>query len=158
MSWAKSIKRVGLRLLTQSNLFYSWNGNGYKTILQKMYDVQAINYRCDRFYFDSHDDDIQDCAEDISRSFSVGFKDCELMQSTGLRDKNGVEIFEGDIIQAYRNLIGQIIFDDRGKFFGLKISDVETHGFSMNYLEGQKIEVLGNIYENPELIEAKNDD
>ncbi len=119
--------------------------------LQKMYDVQAINYRCDRFYFDSHDDDIQDCAEDISRSFSVGFKDCELMQSTGLRDKNGVEIFAGDIVVLSRG-----------------VGVVETkigHAPQVTYKNGNdllrfvfdNLSVIGNIYANPELLEAQNE-
>ena len=137
--------------------------------LQKMYDVQAINYRCDRFYFDSHDDDIQDCAEDISRSFSVGFKDCELMQSTGLRDKNGVEIFEGDVLKVCDDdgAHNELVFRD-GQALVMNITyqdgDISTVKWALDCYYGFDDDeneypiVIGNIYENPELIEAKNDD
>lgn len=121
--------------------------------LQKMYDVQAINYRCDRFYFDSHDDDIQDCAEDISRSFSVGFKDCELMQSTGLRDKNGVEIFEGDVV-AYNGIRDFRLCIQRA-FGGTYIAVNGKTTELLKYIN-EGFVIIGNIYENPELLEQQN--
>lgn len=74
-----------------------------------------------------------------------------LMQSTGLKDKNGKLIYEGDILN-YSCLAGYSdIYTctfNNGSFLigGLLISN--TH---------LKSEVIGNIYENPELLEANND-
>lgn len=80
----------------------------------------------------------------------------ELMQSTGLKDKNGVEIFEGDIVKNIRNGISRKVYWDtycasfhlskRGK----QESNVDYWSLSnpkWNY------EVIGNIYENPEVLE-----
>jgi uncharacterized phage protein (TIGR01671 family) len=72
----------------------------------------------------------------------------ELMQFTGLKDKNGKEIYEGDIVQR-----GIITFS-RGKFVG------QYYGSNGNLYEEweddlyqeNNIEVIGNIYENPELL------
>jgi uncharacterized phage protein (TIGR01671 family) len=75
-----------------------------------------------------------------------------LMQYTGLKDKNGKEIYEGDICKTYGHddgfLIDQVIFEDGSFLFTnpLKLS-VELRGFKKDY-----IEVIGNIHENPELI------
>ena len=74
------------------------------------------------------------------------FEDCIIDEYTGLKDKNGKEIYENDIIQHYDKK-SVIVYD---KFYGFIISDCESIGdanFSI-------IEVIGNIYENPELLEA----
>ena len=68
----------------------------------------------------------------------------KLMQYTGLKDKNGVEIYEGDICNRY-HLKGVVVYHN-GMF-------ILQDGFNeplMNELYG--IEVIGNIYENPELL------
>jgi uncharacterized phage protein (TIGR01671 family) len=72
-----------------------------------------------------------------------------VMQFTGLLDKNGVEIYEGDIIRLehWGPSIYKIDFD-RGAFYIAK-SDREEVG-DIKYAE--KCEVIGNIYENPELL------
>src|SRR6185312_10962387 len=92
------------------------------------------------------------------REFEDGYSlfdyEYELIQYTGLKDKNGVEIYEGDIIQA----------DDSGTFLGDKfykgfhrywkkqvVEDIRNCFFK-NYTSN--IEVIGNIYENPELLEV----
>ena len=82
-----------------------------------------------------------------------------IMQSTGLKDKNGKEIFEGDIItngidivdiKRHQTLGFYTIVDGRESFFGDSIS---IEGFEEDVEEFTQItEILGNIYENPELL------
>jgi len=76
-------------------------------------------------------------------------QDTELMQYTGLKDKNGVEIYEGDILRDYDNeLIGVVSFQD-GAFI------VSWENEFCNTFEWSSESVIGNIYENPELLEQK---
>ena len=78
---------------------------------------------------------------------SAKFRDVILMQSTGLKDKNGVEIFEGDVFQGPHDF-GPSGFHDRRAVVNF---DVEK-GYQWEYWLIDKIEVIGNIYENPELL------
>ncbi|WP_173214387.1 MULTISPECIES: YopX family protein [unclassified Streptococcus] len=91
-----------------------------------------------------------------------------LMQSTGLKDKNGVEIFEGDVVSRNSGMpsvvkFGKWIYEED---FGYKIKNIGFHLNSscdddewfqaMDYEDIRKnYEVIGNIYENPELLEDK---
>lgn len=82
-----------------------------------------------------------------------------LMQSTGLFDKKGVEIFEGDIIR-YGTNVAEIkrhptlgfytVVDGRERFFGdeMSIDDFEEVAEEVS----KTFEIIGNIYENPELL------
>lgn len=89
-------------------------------------------------------------------------KDVILMQSTGLVDKNGKEIFEGDIItngidivdiKRHQTLGFYTIIDGRESFFGNSIS---IEGFEEDVEEFTQItEIIGNVYENPELLEVE---
>ena len=81
---------------------------------------------------------------------SVEFDEIELMQSTGLVDKNGQEIFEGDIVKC-NGLLGTIeSFKAMWVCSFVKYNNYQKLGFFV-----QEIEVVGNVYENPELLEAE---
>lgn len=73
-----------------------------------------------------------------------------LMQSTGISDKNNLEIFEGDIVSYFRKSNSVIEWKDGG-FIIKRILDGEYELIQSRIAE---IEVLGNIYENPELLEV----
>lgn len=84
--------------------------------------------------------------------------DVVLMQSTGLKNKNGAEIYEGDIVKAVAFLkwIGIIKYDNEKAAFMLDgVNDTHTRD---NYVYMSQFdddfEILGNIYENPELMEV----
>lgn len=91
--------------------------------------------------------------EDIDCYEHSDFKDIELMQYTGLYDKKGKEIYEGDIVKLRANHgIGVIKYSDEwGAFIVEYIKLRPLAVLGMNYYK-EDIEVLGNIYENPELL------
>ena len=81
------------------------------------------------------------------------------MQFTGLLDKNGVEIYEGDIIKYVTQYYGNRLERQRVVEW---IDDMQDDSFgeplSMGYrFYGGDIEVIGNIYENPDLLTNKGE-
>ena len=75
-----------------------------------------------------------------------------VMQYTGLKDKNGKEIYEGDIVHLENHKRNHKIIYTLGSFVGK-----QTKGKFQGYLDGMffyRTEVIGNIYENKELLEG----
>jgi hypothetical protein len=80
-----------------------------------------------------------------------------LMQYTGLKDKNGRDVYEGDIVRTVydgKEFVGIVVFDESE--LGFKATNgKENYGTDFQYLTCcEEVEVIGNVYENSELMEA----
>ena len=73
-------------------------------------------------------------------------------QFTGLTDKNGKKIFEGDICKGAWGTIFQVVYDDW--YLGFRAIVKSGLSVSIDYFGLDRIEVLGNIHDNPELLEV----
>lgn len=79
-----------------------------------------------------------------------------LGQYTGLTDKNGTKIFEGDIIQNTANGNFGIVrwYDEHAAFVIQGINDNKTYWLFDN--DFSKVRIVGNIFDTPELLEVRN--
>ena len=81
--------------------------------------------------------------------------DAILMQSTGLKDKNGKEVFVGDIIKCTRGCLHEVYIEKEygGTYFG-GMPAVYLKDLREGYVWTEHEEIMGNIYENKELLDA----
>lgn len=122
---------------------------------KEMLEVHGIN-------FDAQGIWTREMIDDESDGNFVFLDEVELLQSTGLKDKNGVEIFEGDIIDkgyhnfSIENRIGYVEFNQGGD------SDGWAHGDWLGWITNnddslldvhEHCTVLGNKFEHPHLLE-----
>lgn len=97
-------------------------------------------------------------------SYNKKVESITIGQYTGLTDKNGKKIFEGDIIK-YKNtdgikfngvaltVIGKVVYNEKNASFAISGKD-EIGAKHYDYFPIKKIEVIGNIHDNPEILEG----
>jgi uncharacterized phage protein (TIGR01671 family) len=118
---------------------------------KEMLDVDSINYG-------SRGYGKQLLSIDTFHNKKVPYHSFTLLQYTGLKDKNGVNIYEGDIVKVEYG-IGKVVFysamfmiewvDDKdANMESLAYSNV---GYRLGHIR-EDLEVIGNIYSNPELL------
>ena len=76
--------------------------------------------------------------------------DFEIMQYTGMKDVKGVEIYEGDILQSEHYFKYKVVF--KGDCW--RCESLKNSGFKNRFI-GRDLKVIGNIYENQELLEVE---
>jgi len=126
----------------------------YNKELRKMYEVDTI---CP--YEDNYTKGGEVFLKGIQYNSFYFPEEVEVMQCTGLKDKNGNLIYEGDILGGI--YLGYIEYCNECKCLQLKVKDYgclacegDMHWCELVEAEEQnELEVIGNIYENPELLE-----
>lgn len=82
--------------------------------------------------------------------------DLVLMQSTGLTDKHGKEIFEGDVVKMAKSVYSEPTYYEVVRHLGGAYRlESKQHGCEL-WLRHTDCEIAGNIYENPELVEVSS--
>ncbi|WP_230683599.1 YopX family protein, partial [Streptococcus pneumoniae] len=117
-------------------------------------DILAIDYEnkeivTQQIYFENGLPDDRDI-------YCYDFDEIELMQSTGLKDKNGKEVFIGDIVKCTRGCPHEVYLEKEygGTYIG-GMPAIYLKGLLSGYAWTEDEEIIGNIYENPELLEDK---
>ena len=109
-------------------------------------DLEIMSYSDAEIFITFSDDGI--C---IGYEIDDEIDDYELMQYIGLKDKNGKEIYEGDIVKLFEyKVIDNIVLPEEI----VTINDIRKGCDALR--PSQYMEVIGNIYENPELLEKYN--
>ena len=119
--------------------FRAWDN-----VQEVMLSVENIDFRNDLITFNEDDNSLTDTFEMIT-----------LMQYTGMKDKNGKEIYEGDIV-GILHMRAEVIFEDgsfRFKWLDKITKRVRKYNEPMFKNTNIVFEVIGNIYENKELLE-----
>lgn len=119
--------------------------------LKSMKEVMDIDYRLECVELSDSDGD----------TYIQGFSNIKLMQSTGLTDKNGKEIFEGDVLKVTdkHSWLEVVSFSEKKAMFVSKETKrevEETPLYDLFNTDIFEVEIIGNIHTNPELAEVSS--
>lgn len=125
--------------MNRETKFRAWHKD-----LKKMFKIGQITLEKGTWNFEPNDRDFIGMSIPFQPSFV-------LMQYTGLHDKNGKEIYEGDIVKIkYRDEdIGKVIYEHNG--FSIDVTNMNKNYGRVSFVNNF-MEVIGNIYDNPELL------
>lgn len=131
----------------------------YIKSIQKIVDVTEIDFNNKMLTLDIANNNVYPEFSYWWKETELPFSDVEIMQSTGLFDKNGKEIFEGDIVKGEFYFAGVGYFDTGERDVIVKDKPVLWEdgkfvccGFDLSEMN-EEVEIIGNIYEDKELIE-----
>ncbi|HEL2244877.1 hypothetical protein EI999_11190 [Streptococcus suis] len=113
---------------------------------ERMVMADSIDFENGFIYYSYHDYTVE--GDDHVYGDVIGFEDCVLMQSTGVFDKNGKEIFEGDVVKIFGEKLSKIYYSDGAFCVDILIGGTPLHAFL-----SEQLEIIGNIHRNPELME-----
>lgn len=119
-------------------------------------DLKTMYEADDIVYIDFKEKQI--CVESLffEKWSCYNFDDIVLMQSTGLKDKNGKEIFEGDVVKLAKDVYSEPAYYEivrhRGGAYRL---ESKRYGCEL-WLRHTDCEIVGNIHTNPELAEVSS--
>jgi hypothetical protein len=119
--------------------FRAWDKRG-----KKMQRVGSVH-----FYETHIEVYCPDALEQPYRNTSI-----ELMQYTGITDKNGKEIYEGDIVSGRFGINKFVIPSEMKMLHTGGESNMSCYGWNFKGYDNTQLEVIGNIYENPELMKS----
>ena len=128
--------------------FRAWDKKNKRMLynIQEAYDGGCVE--------DEKGNDVENCYVDCFSSFfpddNAKNEDFIVEQCTGLKDKNGRLIYENDVVSRGHPDIGYVKWKNGGFWFLGRNYIIPWHIFIAN-----KLEVLGNVHENPELLEVK---
>ncbi len=111
----------------------------------KLVNVKRIDFEAQEIVYDEIDFEY----EDVIREKTALFKDISLLEYTGLKDKNGVKIFEGDIVRCGCEIC-TIVWDE--PYVTYAVNFKEDGNTNLGDFESKYLEVIGNIYENKDLL------
>lgn len=122
----------------------------------RMVMAEAIDFTTGFVYYSYHDYTVE--GDDNVYGDTISFEDCVIMQSTGLKDKNSKEIFEGDVVKykgGWKTFTEEVAYNENFGGFGVVDADADiifAFGELFEHINLNSLEVIGNVYENPELL------
>lgn len=121
----------------------------FDKLTQTMYVVKNIDFERETINTAQLIDD------DGQQIYDAPFSDVNLMQYTGLQDKNGKEIYEGDILEEDPNIKSrfEVVWDKHWSRFKLDCTRVCNHVQYPEWNRGQNMKVIGNIYQHSNLLQ-----